>query len=97
MPLPTIPRMKMHRLLFFALETTLLTTAALATVAGLLHRRVYDPLIGFSLIALSLGSFMGLPVWCAVYHRREPQLSRVAAFTLVGMILWFFLSDLLPK
>ena len=83
-------RPKFRRLLFFALETSLLSVIALSTAGSILGRRIYHPLVGFFLLGLAAISFFGLPIWCAVNHASEPHLARVAALTLISVILWWF-------
>ena len=92
-----MPNAKVRRLVFFALETTLLTTAVLATAARILHRFIDQPVVALAMLALFVGSFIGLPAWCAVYHKCEPRLANVAAYTLIVLILWFFSDGFLPN
>ena len=83
-------RPKGRRLLFFALETVLVALSALGIAANYLHRRIDDPRVGLLLIALSIASFFGLPIWCAVYGSSERTLERVAGVTMIGVITGFF-------
>jgi len=78
--------MKTQRLLFFALETILLTVAALDAAGIIFHRTIDEPIVASIIVDLFMVSFLGLLFWWAAYRTKHTRLGRFAFLTLVCVI-----------
>jgi hypothetical protein len=73
--------MKTERLLFFALETILLTIAALLAAAIIFHRTIDQSIVASITIDLFMVSFLGLLFWWAACRTKHPRLGRVGVIS----------------